>query len=71
MLSKFRIPALALLAVFFISGTLFAVEKKIFDDRRTYARARVVDVERIAGEEDNPYDVLVRIHLKILDGAKK
>lgn len=71
MFSKIRITPLILLAVFFFSSTLFAVEKKIYDDRRTYARANVIKVERIAGEEDNPYDVLVRIHLEILDGVKK
>jgi uncharacterized membrane protein len=71
MFSKIRITPLILLGVFFFSSPLFAVEKMIYDDRRTYARANVIKVERIAGEEDNPYDVLVRIHLEILDGVKK
>jgi uncharacterized membrane protein len=71
MLLKFRITAFMLFIALFLNGTLFAVEKKIFDDRRSYARASVEKIERIEGEDGNPYDVLVRIHLRILDGPKK
>lgn len=71
MLSKFRITAFFLLIALFFNGPLAAVEKKLYNDQRTFARASVEKIERIEGEENNPYDVLVRIHLKILDGAKK
>lgn len=71
MFSRLRITALALLVPMFLSGTLFAVEKNIFNDQRSFARATVEKIERVEGKEDNPYDVLVRVHLKILDGVKK
>lgn len=71
MLPRYRITALALIFALFFPGALFAVEKKIFNDQRTFARASVEKIERIEGDVNNPYDVLVRVHLKILDGVKK
>jgi len=53
------------------TSPLHAVEKKIFNDQRTFARALVEKIEHVEGDETNPYDVMVKIHLKILDGVKK
>lgn len=50
---------------------LFAVEKKIFKDARRFARAEIVKIERSQPDENNPYDVDVSVHLKILDGQQK
>lgn len=50
---------------------LFAVEKKIFKDARRFARAEIVKIERSQPDENNPYDVDVSVHLKILDGEQK
>ncbi len=54
-----------------VFSPLHAVEKKIFHDRRTFALALVEKVEKLKGDEDNPYDILVKVHLKITDGEKK
>ena len=59
------------LTVFTLSTPLFAVEKNIYNEQRTFARALVEKIEHVPGNEDNPYDVMVHIHLKILDGVKK
>ncbi|HOP65185.1 MAG TPA: YibE/F family protein, partial [Spirochaetota bacterium] len=71
MLQRLRPAVITLLVTLFFSGTVFAVEKKFFYDERSYARAEVVKIERVEGEQNNPYDVLVRIHLRVLDGEKK
>jgi len=51
--------------------SLNAVEKKFYHDRRTFGLALVENIEKIKGDENNPYDVLVKVHLKIVDGEKK
>lgn len=50
---------------------LIAVEKKIFKDARKFARAEIIKIERLAIDENNPYDVEVNVHLKILEGELK
>lgn len=70
-MKKLKITAITLALALLYSGTLFAVEKKLFNEQRSFARAEVSNIERIEGDVNNPYDVLVRIHLKILDGEKK
>jgi uncharacterized membrane protein len=64
-----------IISLFFIitafSSTLHAVEKKHFNDQRTFARASVERIVQADGDETNPYDVMVQVHLKILDGPKK
>ena len=62
--------ALILSSMIFIPG-LYAVEKKFFQDQRIFARAKVEKIERVEGDLNNPYDILVRIHLRVLDGVKK
>jgi len=59
------------IAIFTLSTHLLAVEKKIYNEQRTFARAYVEQIEHVTGDETNPYDVMVKIHLKILDGIKK
>lgn len=71
MITKARITAAIFLISAICSPALNAVEKKHFDEQRTFARAKVEKIERVEGDANNPYDVLVRIHLKILDGKKK
>jgi len=56
---------------FILPAALFAVEKNIYNEQRTFARASVVKIEHVSEDENNTYDVMVRIHLKILDGVKK
>jgi len=53
------------------SAQLYAVEKKSFNDQRTFARALVERIEHVKGDNDNPYDIMVQIHLKIVDGDRK
>jgi uncharacterized membrane protein len=53
------------------AAPLFAVEKKIFRDARNFARAEIVKIERSEPDENNPYNVDVNVHLKILDGEHK
>ena len=67
----YQLPVLLFLILFTFSAPLSAVEKKIFNDQRTFARAMVEKIDRVEGDENNPYDIMVRIHLKILDGVKK
>jgi len=50
------------------ASPLFAVEKKFFKDSRMFGRADIVKIERVALDENNPYDVEVRVHLRLLDG---
>ncbi|PKL16701.1 MAG: hypothetical protein CVV49_14745, partial [Spirochaetae bacterium HGW-Spirochaetae-5] len=64
------ILSLALLLTAF-STPLHSVEKKHFNDQRTFARAEVEKIVQADGDETNPYDVMVQVHLKILDGPKK
>jgi len=59
------------LITFTFPASLFAVEKNIYNEQRTFARAFVEKIEHVEEDENNPYDVMVRIHLKILDGVKK
>jgi uncharacterized membrane protein len=54
-----------------LSPALHAVEKKLYNDQRTFSRAIVERIEHVEGDENNPYDIMVRVHLKIIDGAKK
>ncbi|HNX25233.1 MAG TPA: YibE/F family protein [Spirochaetota bacterium] len=61
----------SVLILFTFSTSLSAVEKKLYNEQRTFARALVEKIEHVEENEDNPYDVMVRIHLKILDGVKK
>jgi len=63
--------ATLILLIFALSAPLSAVEKKIYNEQRTFARALVEKIEHVEGDENNPYDIMVRIHLKILDGIKK
>ena len=65
------LPVLLFLIVSIFSAPLAAVEKKIFNDQRIFTRALVEKIERVEGDENNPYDIMVRIHLNILDGVKK
>ncbi|HRU64951.1 MAG TPA: YibE/F family protein [Spirochaetota bacterium] len=60
-----------LLFFLFCNHALFAVEKKIYIEDRVFARAKIEKIERIEGDENNPYDVLVRFHLLILYSEKK
>ncbi len=53
------------------AAPLAAIEKKHFNDQRTFARALVEKIEHVQGDETNPYDIMVKIHLTILDGVKK
>lgn len=66
-----KLTAFILLLTLVIPITLPAVEKKHFNDQRTFARALVEKIEHVKGDEENPYDVMVQIHLKILDGPRK
>lgn len=67
-LKKFLIPAIILFYSF--SSNSFAVEKKTFSDQRTFARAVVTKIVHEEGDENNPYDIMVKVHLKIIDGVK-
>lgn len=53
------------------AAPLFAVEKKIFRDVRSFARAEIVKIDRSEPDENNPYNVDVSVHLEILDGEQK
>lgn len=68
---KKRIISIIVLITVFFTGTVFAVEKKIYHDARIFARAKITKIERVVMDENNPDDVEVRIHLKILDSIKK
>ncbi len=71
-MNKFnKILTLFFLLILALSAPLAAVEKNIYVEQRTFARALVEKIEHVPGDENNPYDVMVRIHLKILDGIKK
>lgn len=71
-MKKFFLILLYLITIISLFAcSVFAVEKKSFNDQRTFARALVEKIERIDGDETNPYDVMVRIHLKITDGERK
>jgi len=59
------------LTVILFSSPLTAVEKKIYNDQRTFARAHVEKIEHVKGDDTNPYDIMVQIHLKIIDGERK
>jgi len=71
MINKVKIAAALMLSLVIFSSNLYAVEKNFFHDQRIFARAKVEKIERVEGDRNNPYDILVRIHLKILDGVKK
>lgn len=66
---KLLAPLFMITAIF--SAPLYAVEKKLFNDQRSFGRAIVEKIEHVKESEENPYDVIVRIHLKIIDGPKK
>ncbi|HPS58602.1 MAG TPA: YibE/F family protein [Spirochaetota bacterium] len=61
----------AILMAAALAAPLFAVEKKIFKDARRFARAGIVKIERSKPDENNPYDIEVGVHLRILDGEQK
>lgn len=66
-----KLTAFIFLLTLVIPISLPAVEKKQFNDQRTFARALVEKIEHVKGDEENPYDVMVQIHLEILDGPRK
>jgi uncharacterized membrane protein len=66
-----KLTAFIILLTLAIPVSLPAVEKKHFNDQRTFARALVEKIEHVKGDEENPYDVMVQIHLEILDGPRK
>ena len=66
-----KLSAAVFLIISALSTSLYAVEKKLYNDQRTFARALVEKIEHVNQDENNAYDVMVRIHLKILDGEKK
>jgi uncharacterized membrane protein len=70
-MKKIFIPGLAILMVMIFFLPLPAVEKKIYNDQRVFGRALIEKIERIEEDENNPYDVIIKIHLKIIDGRKK
>lgn len=48
-----------------------AVEKKIFKDPRIFASAEITEIERMRSDTENPFDVQINVHLKILNTSHR
>lgn len=71
MIKYIRLMIPVLLIALTVPAQLSAVEKNLYNEQRTFARAMVTEIEHVKEDENNPYDVMVKIHLKILEGPKK
>ena len=67
MMKKYKIVIVIVVLFILAAVPTIAVQKKFFKDARIFARADIVKIERESLDENNPYDVAVRIHLKVID----
>ena len=54
----------SIVIIFMVSPPLSAVEKKIFNDRRTFGRALIEKIEHVKGDINNPLVLIIALKLE-------